>query len=244
MDNQQTNVSSYWNEPKANMLDTLIESCTSPIPDTRPTMKMVSDELTAWLDIGADRSVVQRDIRVIAAKLRPIINRHQTDNDRQVKTRQDCERIWRQLESLLEPLAAQISDGTGLLTSVDKNNHVNSVVSHPKKYRVASYGPSMNVVSKTVPGNPSCGFLISGIGLRSSDDQSTISLIGAHAIRGIAGCDDILIWKSEREILPNTALENTAIHDLVGQLHETLPDALNGLSNHLSGDADSMENAE
>ena len=173
IDYPQTNVSSYWNDPKANLLDSLIESCTHPIPDTRPTMKMVSDELTAWVDMGSDRSVIQKDLRIVAATLRPLIARQRTDDERQVRTRQDCDRIWKQFESLLEPLAVQISDATGLLTSVDKSNHVNSVVSHPKKYRVGSHGPSMNVVSKTVSGNPSCGFLISGIGLRSSDDQST-----------------------------------------------------------------------
>ncbi len=193
---KQARLSAYWNEPKAHLLDELIERCTDANPNERPTMRKVFEELSAWLVYDTATTASAPDLRVISAKLKPSIRAHRDNLTRNTRMRNDCERLQEEIGVLLQPLANRIAQETDLQAEVTKDNHINTVVRHPDYYKKVTFGPSVNVVAKVASDRVGCGFLVCGVGLMAAADVPTISLIGANAIR--RNGKDELLWSKQQ----------------------------------------------
>lgn len=233
VENEHTRVSMYWNEPKAFLLDSFIENCTRAHVAARPSMTEVADELSAWQTCDSHAEGEAPDLRIIGAQLNPLIAKHRKKLEQWQDRKLICERIQREIGSLLEPLAVEIAEQTELRARVSLHNHVNSVVRHPAKYKRKAFGPSANVVAEVAAEPAPCGFFISGVGLKVAADIPTISLIAAHAIRS-SEQGDVLIWSRECEVMPNTAREQETISALVDELRSTIQVAMKHFTNHLT----------
>lgn len=229
---KQSRLSGYWDEPNAYLLDELIERCTNAIPDNRPTMKEFSKELSAYLVYDKKRDLSAPDLKGIGVRLKPLIINHRNYLTRGINIKAECDRLLLDIKEQLLPMSRQIVSQTDLLVDITNGNYVNSVASHPEKYKIATYGPSVNIVAKVESGRVLCGFFVCGIGLMVSENLPTVSLIGANAIYGIK--EPTLIWYNQIDIIPNSAHEKEAIAELIEGLNQSLHGALNDYAEHLA----------
>lgn len=230
--NELSCLNMYWNDQKTHMLDEIMECCTCVDFRQRPTMSDLSNELSAWLDYDVDRSHSTPDLTSVGSRLKPLIENHLFVAQRAETNKSDVDRLQRVIAEKLSDMGNMINVQTNLKVEITYDNHINSVVNHPESYNVKSCGPSVNIVAEVAKyGCVNCGFFVSGVGFMTSENMKTISLIGAHAIRGV---DEKLLWSKQVDIIPNSAYEKVAISEIIEGLWQSLNVSLTEYADHLS----------
>jgi serine/threonine protein kinase len=123
IDTPAVTLSAYVADRKANLLDRLIERCTSIDPTRRPTMRSVAEELDAWCSEPSSSGELN-GLSQLGADIAPLLSRFQRRTEAFKVIHDSRREIIVDLTARLEQLAQELRLSTSLRCEVEGNTNV------------------------------------------------------------------------------------------------------------------------
>lgn len=224
IESEQARIRSYVRQPRAHLLEGLLERATSNDPARRPSIAQVGKELRAWLK-PPDSPREPADIRDLSARARAV-----TEPDRRAEELRG-KRIRQALDALkrlaagLDPVSAAIRD-SGLGDGMIGNDAF--VPEHhrpdPGEFRRWEHVEGARILTSAAPG--SLVSLLSGVGIVLLPDGLLYLVAGYFLGDGRRGGPYEDLWAEGRVVPLGSALEERAIAELSERLTANLHDAV------------------
>ena len=222
--NEAYSVGSYRPHPLSYLLDQLIERCTQHEPLSRPTMRQVTDELRAWLDLEGATPQQQVDLSEQFSRLRQVAEPRLRQQRDEAAQRQCFQVAVRRFQELMDPLHREIRRQFPAAEFDQRLKFVESRFFEPRRHEITNEDIRATILSGH-GWNPI--LLIIGIAIRTRVDGELefggIFYLGQTKTLG----GRIDSWTSGMEKVPcdSIALE-TGLSELAAELQGMFPDWL------------------
>lgn len=237
-DYPQLRIGSYVTSVDTRPLDLLVSRATHPDPSSRPSMPTFAGELHAWLRLSTPVEL-GLDTEGLRDRFFPIIERHRRAAERQYALTQHVESLFADSEDALKQIGAAIEHVTGLTprfgrwpTFMDDQVVVRfrAPFTHFNQHYTA-YVADMPLfeggVARTL-------MLTGGLFLGVTSDLNEAHILATHVIR-IEGQGSRAVWSDTRICPTESALERSAVTELLKGLSDHVADAAAAVADVLDG---------